>query len=118
MYFVEKGTFVYWHAVDTVGTVVVHVHLQCASTVPSMHYYLIFLSFWYRFVHSSVGSVPDPDPPDPRVFLTIRIRIHQSDVWIRIRFWIRILLSSCKNNKKNLESYYFVTLFYFFIFEK
>ncbi len=27
--------------------------------------------------------------------------------WIRIR----ILLSSCKNNKKNLESYYFVTLF-------
>jgi hypothetical protein len=25
--------------------------------------------------------------------------------------WIRILLSSCKNNKKNLESYYFVTLF-------
>jgi hypothetical protein len=26
---------------------------------------------------------------------------------------IRILLSSCKNNKKNLESYYFVTLFDF-----
>ncbi len=25
--------------------------------------------------------------------------------------WIRILLSSCKNNKKNLDSYCFVTLF-------
>ncbi len=43
----------------------------------------------------------------------IRIRIHQSEVWIRIRLWvrIRILLSSCKNSKKNLDSYYFVTLF-------
>jgi hypothetical protein len=28
---------------------------------------------------------------------------------IRIRIWI--LLSSCKNSKKNLDSYYFVTLF-------
>jgi hypothetical protein len=31
-------------------------------------------------------------------------------------FWasrIRILLSSCKNSKKNLDSYYFVTLFDF-----
>jgi hypothetical protein len=35
---------------------------------------------------------PDPDPPDP----------DPPD-----------LLSSCKNNKKNLESYYFVTLFDF-----
>jgi hypothetical protein len=26
---------------------------------------------------------------------------------------VRLLLSSCKNNKKNLESYYFVTLFDF-----
>jgi hypothetical protein len=48
-------------------------------------------------------SVPDPNP-DPRVFLASRIRIHYSEVWIRIRLWIRILLSSCKNNKKNLES--------------
>jgi hypothetical protein len=29
---------------------------------------------------------PDPDPLDPRVFLASRIRL-----------WIRILLSSCKN---------------------
>ncbi len=36
----------------------------------------------------------------------IRIR---SEVWIRIR----ILLSSCKNSKKNLDSYYLVTLFDF-----
>ncbi len=44
-------------------------------------------------------SIPDPDLLDPRVFW----------LWCRIR----ILLSSCKNNKKNLESYYFVTLFDF-----
>jgi hypothetical protein len=61
----------------------------------------------FFFILSSARcSVPDPDsnpdPPDPRVFLASRIRI-----------WIRILLSSCKNNKKNLESYYFVTLFDF-----
>jgi hypothetical protein len=36
-------------------------------------------------------------------------RIHYSKVWIRIR----ILLSSCKNSKKNLDSYYFVILFDF-----
>jgi hypothetical protein len=45
----------------------------------------------------------------------IRTRIHLSEVWIRIRIllWIRILPSSCKNSKKNLDSYYFVTLFDF-----
>jgi hypothetical protein len=39
--------------------------------------------------------------------------IHESEVWIRIRLRIRIwiLLSSCKNSKKKLDSYYFVTLF-------
>jgi hypothetical protein len=46
---------------------------------------------------------PDPDP-------LVRIRIL---LWIRIR----ILLSSCKNSKKNLDSSYFVTIFEF-IFEK
>ncbi len=35
--------------------------------------------------------------------------------WIRI--WIRILLSSSKNSKKNLDSYCFVTSFRLFIFE-
>jgi hypothetical protein len=40
---------------------------------------------------------PDPDPL----------------VRIRILLWIRILLLSCKNSKKNLDSYYFVTLFEF-----
>ncbi len=43
------------------------------------------------------------------------IRIHQSEVWIRIR--IRILLSSCTNSKKNIDSYYFVTLFDFLSLE-
>jgi hypothetical protein len=47
-----------------------------------------------------------------------RIRIHvffglPDPVWIRLWIRIRILLSSYKNNKKNLESYYFVTLFDF-----
>jgi hypothetical protein len=32
--------------------------------------------------------------------------------------WIRILLSSCKNSKKNLVSYYFVTLFDFLSLKK
>jgi hypothetical protein len=43
----------------------------------------------------------------------IQIRIHLSEVWIRILLWIRIVLSSCKNSKKSLDSYYFVTLFDF-----
>jgi hypothetical protein len=48
-------------------------------------------------------------------FWASRIRIHFSEVWIRIRIllWIRILLSLCKNSKKNLDSYYFATLFDF-----
>ncbi len=48
------------------------------------------------------SSVADPDPPDPHV-----LGLQQSEVWIRI------LLSSCKNSKKNLDYYYFVTLFDF-----
>ncbi len=54
---------------------------------------------------------PNPDLPDPHVFGppgsgsgSTRQR-----VWIRIR----ILLSSCKIVRKNLDSYYFVTLFEF-----
>ncbi len=43
----------------------------------------------------------------------IRIRIHQSEVWIRIR----ILLSPSKKSKKNLASYCFVPSFWLFIFE-
>jgi hypothetical protein len=41
------------------------------------------------------------------------VRIHYSEVWIRIRIWlrIRILLSLSKNSKKNLDSYCFVTSF-------
>jgi hypothetical protein len=52
-------------------------------------------------------GLPDPDPlvrgmdPDPD-----------------LRILIRILLSSCKNSKKNLDFFYFVTLFDFFLFEK
>ncbi len=45
----------------------------------------------------------------------IRIRIHQSEVWIRIRIWI--LLSPSKISKKNFYSYCFVTSFWLFLFE-
>jgi hypothetical protein len=68
-------------------------------------------------------SVPDPDPP---VFgggsgsgsTSQRYGSGSgscSDTRIRILLWfrIRILLSSCKNIKKNLDSYYFVALFDF-----
>ncbi len=71
--------------------------------------------------------IPDPDPQPlfPAVLrIRIRIRIHQiqmffglpdpdPDPLVRGMVWIRILLSSCNNNKKNLESYYSVTLFDF-----
>ncbi len=50
-------------------------------------------------------------------FWAFWIRIHLSEVWIRIRLWIRILLSPSKNSKKNLASYCFVTSFLLFIFE-
>jgi hypothetical protein len=42
-------------------------------------------------------SVADPDPPVHMSWAS-RIRIHYSEVWIRIR----ILLSSCKNCVKKL----------------
>ncbi len=46
-----------------------------------------------------------------------RIRIHMflglPDPLVVVCIRIRILLSSCKNSKKNLDSYYFVTLFDF-----
>ncbi len=44
----------------------------------------------------------------------IQIRVHLSEVWIRIR----ILLSSSRNSKKNLDFYCFVTSFWLFIFGK
>ncbi len=61
------------------------------------------------------SSVSDADPPDPRVF---GLPDPDPDPLVKdmdpeSKIWIRILLSSCKNNEKNLESYYFVTLFDF-----
>ena len=55
-------------------------------------------------IHMFLG-LPDPDP-----FVRGRIRI-------RLRLRIRIFLSSCKNSKKNRDSYYFVTLFDFLFLE-
>ncbi len=43
----------------------------------------------------------------------LRIRIHYSEVWIRI-----LLVSSTNNSKKNLDSYCFVTSFWLFIFDE
>jgi hypothetical protein len=64
----------------------------------------------------SVKSVPDPEPdPDPHVFGPPGSGSGSTsqDVWIRLR--IRILLSSFKNSKKNLDSFYFVTLLTFYL---
>ncbi len=44
----------------------------------------------------------------------IRIRIHSSEAWIRIR----ILLSFSKNSKKNIDFYCFVASLWLFTFEK
>jgi hypothetical protein len=57
-----------------------------------------------------------PDPLDPNV-LGLPDPDYKSDVWIRIRIRFRILLSSSKNSKKNLDSYCFVTSFGLFILE-
>ncbi len=78
----------------------------------------LFRNKWFR-IHNVVLLVTDP--------LWIRIRaprygnVHSiynlhSVFWqpvFRIRIRLRSLLSSCKNTKKNLDSFYFVTLFDF-----
>ncbi len=85
--------------------------------------------FWFQV---SLGSLTQDSDPQPKLSKSkqyllpvLRIRIHRIhmflglpdpdplEVVIRILLWIRILLSSCKTRKKNLDSYYFVTLFYF-----
>jgi hypothetical protein len=80
----------------------------------------LLLEDWRPVSTQVRGSVPDPDQlvrgmePDPALDPDPdddrRIRIQS-------RLRLRILLSSCKNNKKNLESYYFVTLFDFLSFK-
>ncbi len=55
-------------------------------------------------VHIGRYSVADPDSPDPHVFGPPGSTCFRAS---------RILLSTCKNSKKNLDSYYFVTLFDF-----
>ncbi len=71
---------------------------------------------------TSVGDPdqnPDPDPTDPHIFGPPGSGSISQRYGIRIRLLIRIRnLLSCKNSKKNLDSYYFVILFDFFIFEK
>ncbi len=60
--------------------------------------------------HSDLSSVTDPDPnlgPGPSEPYASWIRIHKSEVWIRIR--LRILLSPSKNTKNNLDYYCFLT---------
>ncbi len=58
----------------------------------------IRIHIWIHRIHMFLGLL-DPDP-------VVRI-------WIRIR----ILLSTSKNNKKNLDSYCFVSYFWLFIFK-
>ncbi len=69
-------------------------------------------AYWTQFL---ILYQTDPDlNTGSTCFWASRIRIHLSEVWI----WIRILLSSRKISKKNLDSYCFVTSFGLFVFEK
>ncbi len=73
----------------------------------------------YAFLLSSVADPdPNPDPPDPHVFGPPGSEFGSGSTGSTCFWASRILLSLCKNSKKNLNSYYFVTLFDFFIFEK
>ncbi len=62
---------------------------------------------------SCCGSESKSGSTGSTCFWASWIGIHESEVWILIR----ILLSSCKNSKKSLDSYYFVSLLTF-IFEE
>jgi len=60
---------------------------------------------------------PNPDP-DPHVSEPPGSGSISQRYGSRIRIQIWILLSSCKNSKKNLDSYSFVTLFDFLSLKK
>ena len=55
----------------------------------------------------TVLASDDLNVPSEEIIFQAVFRIHLSEVWIRIR----ILLSSCKNSKINLDSFYFLTLY-------
>jgi hypothetical protein len=82
--------------------------------------------FWRHFSASAQLKNCSLYSPRKRAVLRIRIRIHMflgfldpdPDPRVRGTLWIRILISSSKNSKKNLDFYCFVTLFCLFIFEK
>ncbi len=77
----------------------VHIqHLNSKNLDRSNHAQIV--DYQYSWQCCGCGSV---------CFWNSWIRIHQSEVLIRIR--IRILLSPSKNSKKNLDSYCFVTSF-------
>jgi hypothetical protein len=68
-------------------------------------------------------SVADPDPPpgwekNPESGMNIPDAFSESLETVFSSVRIRILLSSSKNSKKNLDSYCFATSFGVFIFEK
>ncbi len=78
--------------------------------IPILVGFMALIGQEYNLIFQRVFSTGTSCP-----VLRIRIRIHWSEVWTRIRIllWIRILLSSSKNCKKNLDSYFFLTLFDF-----
>ncbi len=66
---------------------------------------VVYTMPYWKIVTSDGSSVADPNPdPDPHVFGPLGSG--------SISQRIRILLLSCKYIKKNLDSYYFVTLFF------
>jgi hypothetical protein len=62
------------------------------------------------------AATPSPACASRFVWITCPTAINQLPAMLRIRIWI--LLSACKNSTKNLDSYYFVTLFNFLSLKK
>ncbi len=88
---------------------------SCSSSrrrIPEYSYLINRLKLTASLVHCNGSGSAVPVP----LFLAYWIRIHWYDVRIRIQLWI--LLSLSKNSLKNLDSYFFVTSFWPFIFEK
>ncbi len=71
-----------------------------------MRVYVCVCVYIFIYKYADSGSDPKKIIPDPQHWFGAVFRIHMF-------LASRILLSSCKNSKKNLDSFYFVTLFDF-----
>jgi hypothetical protein len=100
-----------------IGTIAVPVHVRIILVYVgynslSKMIRIVFVGYLFNAnsKHCYQCSGSESDSTGSTCFWASRIRIRSGS-------WIRILLSSCKKSKKNLNSYYFVTLFYFLSME-